>query len=167
MKKGINIYIGIVSIILFLLIISILIYRTENFYQKFSVPKTKETDTVKTLKAKDVAQNGQKMQLYVLKTDNTLGQQVEFNTKKAMDYAHLHYKNITANEIKGLTPSPYTGIIITGEIMAQLPQADIQNFVQMGGRIIIANRLDSDSSWNTLFGITKKRRLQRCEGINL
>ena len=50
--------------------------------------------------------------------------------------------------------------------MAQLPQADIQNFVQMGGRIIIANRLDSDSSWNTLFGITK-RRLQRCEGINL
>ena len=34
----------------------------------------------------------------------------------------------------------------------------------MGGRIIIANRLDSDSSWNTLFGITK-RRLQRCEGL--
>lgn len=165
MKKGINIYIGIVSIILFLLIISILIYRTENFYQKFSVPKTKETDTVKTLKAKDVAQNGQKMQLYVLKTDNTLGQQVEFNTKKAMDYAHLHYKNITANEIKGLTPSPYTGIIITGEIMAQLPQADIQNFVQVGGRIIIANRLDSDSSWNTLFGITKKEGFKDVKGL--
>lgn len=41
--------------------------------------------------------------------------------------------------------------------MEQLPQADIQNFVQMGGRIIIANRLDSDPSWNTLFGITKKK----------
>ena len=46
------------------------------------------------------------------KTDNTLGQQVEFNTKKAMDYAHLHYKDITANEIKGLTPSPIQGLLL-------------------------------------------------------
>ena len=77
-----------------------------------------------------------------------------------MDYAHLHYKDITANEIKTLTPSPYTGIIITGEVMAQLPQADIQNFVQMGGRLIIANRLDSDPSWNSLFGIHQKEDSQ-------
>ena len=89
-------------------------YRTENFYQKFSVPKAKGTTAVKTLTAKDTTENGNKMQLYVLKTDDNLGTQVEFNIKKAMDYAHLHYKDITASEIKNLPPSPYTGIIITG-----------------------------------------------------
>lgn len=160
MKKSINIYIGIISITLLLLIISILIYRTDNFYRIFSVPKTKETTAVKTVTAKNVNPNGQEMQFYVLTTDNKLGEQVTFHTKKAMDYAHLHYKDITANEIKTLTPSPYTGIIITGEGMTQLPQADIQNFVQLGGKLIIANRLDSDPSWNPYLALTKKRDSQ-------
>lgn len=166
MKKSINIYIGIISITLLLLIISILIYRTNNFYRIFSVPKTNETNTVKTVTAKDVTPNGQEMQFYVLTTDNKLGEQVTFHTKKAMDYAHLHYKDITANEIKTLTPSPYTGIIITGEVMAQLPQSDIRNFVQMGGRLIIANRLDSDPSWNSLFGINQKGKFTDAKGLN-
>lgn len=165
MKKSINIYIGIISITLLLLVFSILIYRTNNFYQFFSIPNTKETDTVKAVTAKDVTPNGQEMQFYVLTTDNNLGEQVTFHTKKAMDYAHLHYKDITANEIKTLTPSPYTGIIITGEVMAQLPQADIQNFVQMGGRLIIANRLDSDPSWNSLFGIHQKGGFIDAQGL--
>ena len=90
------------------------------------------------------------------KTDNTLEQQVEFNTKRQWITHTYTIKILQLMKLRDLLLS-YTGIIITGEIMAQLPQADIQNFVQMGGRIIIANRLDSDSSWNTLFGITKKK----------
>ena len=117
------------------------------------------------LHATEPMQSGQEIQLYFLKPEDELGKEIELNAKKAMDYAHVHYKDITLNEIKDLTPSPYTGIIIAGEKTERLPQGDLQNFVQMGGRLIISNRLDAAPSWNSLFGITQKEGFQETHGL--
>lgn len=162
-KKYFSIFI--ISILLLVTIAAILLYRSDAFYQNFFTIKSSNNEKVHVLNEKEDIKDGTEIQLYYLNTDEELGKEVAFNTKKAMDYAHIHYTDTTVDEIKTIPPSPYTGIIISGEDMTQLPQLELQQFVQMGGNLIIANRSLFDSSWNKLFGVTKNNGFKVVQGL--
>ncbi|WP_369900570.1 DUF2194 domain-containing protein [Bacillus manliponensis] len=156
---------GIIGILLFTTIAAILLYRSDAFYQNFFMLKTKKNDEVHVLFEQENIKAGQEIRLYSVKTDEGLGQQVAFNISKAMEYAHIHYKEITLDEIKTIPPSPYTGIIICGEDITKLSHNELQQFVQMGGKLITANRFHFDPSWNELLGVTENNGFTVSQGL--
>ncbi|WP_379970557.1 DUF2194 domain-containing protein [Ectobacillus sp. sgz5001026] len=151
MNKSTNVVMLIAGGLLCVFVLLITLYRSDALYRTISVHKPSSSG-LQLLDSKTPPQ-GQSTNLVLVETNDHLGDLVSSNIKKAMDYAHVHYKTISAEEIKNLQPSPYTGLILAGETPSDLPKDDIQKFVEGGGRLIMANRMDTDPSWYPMLGI--------------
>ncbi len=142
----------------------IIFLRSDALYRDIAVKKPQPA-RLELMQATNPVQKGQQIQLYYAQTGDDLGKMVASNTKKAMDYAHIHYTDISLQDIHTLQPSPYTGLILAGENPNGLPKEDIQKFVENGGRLILANRIDFDPSWYPLFGIIDSKGFTEVKGL--
>ncbi|MGG2094328.1 DUF2194 domain-containing protein [Bacillus sp. S13(2024)] len=165
MKRKLNINIAIIFLVLCTAILLVVLYRSNSFYKIFPVQASQQKEKIEILNEKKPLQKGQEIHLYYTKPDDKLGKQIESNLKQAMNYAHVHYTDVNINDIENIKPSPYTGIILSGEDIGKFPKKSLQTFVKEGGRLIVTNRMASDSSWNALFGIETNGNFQNVEGL--
>jgi len=141
---------------LFLLLSATILFlqfiRLDLFHQWFPAKSASSSDT-ETMSAAKEPLPGQEMNIYIHRNDSELSQGTIDNIEKAMDYAKVRYTEISASEIRNISPSPYNVLVLAGEHSKNWPLERIKVFVESGGRLYIGARFINEE-WNELLGIT-------------
>lgn len=158
-----NLFIWIIAAVLVSLIFLVLFLRSDVLYQRLGQMQQKPEKKIEIVTSNEQPARGQKLHLYYVSAEKAVGRQIQDHLMKAMEYSHIHFEII--QQLSSITPSPYTGIILSGEDSQRIQREEIEYFVKAGGRLIVPYRFNTDSSWDSLFGISKKQDFKEVKGL--
>ncbi|MBS2970036.1 DUF2194 domain-containing protein [Metabacillus sp. KIGAM252] len=141
-----------------LLLAGVLFMNSNHFYSNLPLSKNGQpAEKVAYMNSSYPNKRAGNMLVYLTEPEkgNKLSEGTFFNIKKALEYAKIQYQVIPAEKSGTLKPDPYTLLILTGENTARWDFDAIEQFVNDGGRLFLANRF-SDPEWNEFLGIKKE-----------
>ncbi|SDX39920.1 DUF2194 domain-containing protein [Salimicrobium album] len=153
MKKH-TIQLSITFAVLLIGMVTILqLIRMETFQQWFP-PNSSPENEFPVMTAEEPKKGEEELKVFLHQNESDLSEGAIGNMKQALEYAKVPYEQVGREEIKNIAPSPYSIIVLAGEHSEEWPRDVITEFVEEGGRVMIAGRF-VDSDWNDFLGIKK------------